>query len=51
MINNAFNDEELPVYGDGLYIRDWLYVYDHHTTIWKVLVEAEPGEIYNIDCW
>jgi sugar (pentulose or hexulose) kinase len=33
------------------YIRDWLYVYDHRTTIWKVLVEAEPGEIYNIDCW
>ncbi len=33
------------------YIRDWLYVYDHRTTIWKVLVEAEPSEIYNIDCW
>jgi dTDP-glucose 4,6-dehydratase len=48
MINNALNDKELPVYGDGLYIRDWLYVYDHCTAIWKVLTEAEPGRLYNI---
>lgn len=48
MINNALNDKELPVYGDGLYVRDWLYVYDHCTAIWKVLTEAPPGEIYNI---
>jgi dTDP-glucose 4,6-dehydratase len=48
MINNALNDKELPVYGDGLYVRDWLYVYDHCTAIWKVLTEAKPGEIYNI---
>ncbi len=48
MINNALNDKELPVYGDGLYIRDWLYVYDHCTAIWKVLAEAPPGEVYNI---
>jgi dTDP-glucose 4,6-dehydratase len=48
MINNALNDKELPVYGDGLYVRDWLYVYDHCTAIWKVLTEAQPGEIYNI---
>ncbi len=48
MINNALNDKELPVYGDGLYVRDWLYVYDHCTAIWKVLAEAPPGEIYNI---
>ncbi len=48
MINNALNDKELPVYGDGLYVRDWLYVYDHCTAIWKVLVEAPPGEVYNI---
>ena len=48
MINNALNDKELPVYGDGLYIRDWLYVYDHCTAIWKVLTEAAPGTIYNI---
>ena len=48
MINNAINDKELPVYGDGLYVRDWLYVYDHCTAIWKVLQKAPPGEIYNI---
>jgi dTDP-glucose 4,6-dehydratase len=48
MINNALNDKELPVYGDGLYVRDWLYVYDHCTAIWKVLTQAQPGEIYNV---
>jgi dTDP-glucose 4,6-dehydratase len=48
MVNNALNDRELPVYGDGLYVRDWLYVYDHCTALWKVLTEAPPGEIYNI---
>ncbi len=48
MINNALNDKELPVYGDGLYVRDWLYVYDHCTAVWQVLQKAPPGEIYNI---
>ena len=48
MINNAMNDKELPVYGDGLYVRDWLYVYDHCSAIWKVLTEAKPAETYNI---
>lgn len=48
MINNALNDKDLPVYGDGLYVRDWLYVYDHCTAIRQVLRKAPPGEIYNI---
>ena len=48
MINNALGDKELPVYGDGLYVRDWLYVYDHCTAVWDVLTKAEPGEIYNV---
>ncbi|OQY07178.1 MAG: dTDP-glucose 4,6-dehydratase [Planctomycetales bacterium 4572_13] len=48
MIHNAKNDKELPVYGDGLYVRDWLFVYDHCTAIWKVLTEAEPGTVYNV---
>ncbi|NLK41296.1 MAG: dTDP-glucose 4,6-dehydratase, partial [Planctomycetes bacterium] len=48
MINNALNDKELPVYGDGLYIRDWLYVYDHCTAVWKVLTEGKPNTVYNI---
>jgi dTDP-glucose 4,6-dehydratase len=48
MINNALNDKELPVYGDGLHVRDWLYVYDHCQAVWKVLTEAPAGETYNI---
>ena len=48
MINNARNDKSLPVYGDGLNVRDWLYVYDHCTAIWQVLTKAKSGEIYNI---
>ncbi|HSW00624.1 MAG TPA: dTDP-glucose 4,6-dehydratase [Sedimentisphaerales bacterium] len=48
MIHNALNDKELPVYGDGMQVRDWLYVYDHCTAIWRVLERAAPGEIYNI---
>jgi dTDP-glucose 4,6-dehydratase len=48
MIHNAIHDKELPVYGDGLYVRDWLYVYDHCTAIWAVLQNAPPGEIYNV---
>ncbi len=48
MINNAVNDQSLPVYGDGLNVRDWLYVYDHCTAIWKVLAEGKNGEIYNV---
>jgi len=48
IINNALNDKELPVYGDGLYVRDWLYVYDHCTAVWKVLTQAAPGETYNV---
>jgi dTDP-glucose 4,6-dehydratase len=48
MINNALNDKELPLYGDGLHVRDWIYVYDHSAALWKVLTEAAPGEVYNI---
>ena len=48
MINNALEDRHLPVYGDGMQVRDWLFVYDHCTAIWKVLTEAQSGEIYNI---
>ncbi len=48
MINNAMNDRELPVYGDGLYVRDWLYVFDHCSAVWKVLEDGRAGEVYNI---
>jgi len=48
MINNALNDRPLPVYGDGLHVRDWLYVYDHCRALWDVLTGAQSGRIYNI---
>jgi dTDP-glucose 4,6-dehydratase len=48
MIHNALHDKELPVYGDGMQVRDWLYVYDHCTAIWRVLEQGTPGEIYNV---
>jgi dTDP-glucose 4,6-dehydratase len=48
MINNARHDKNLPVYGDGLNVRDWLYVEDHCTAIWAVLTRGRIGEVYNI---
>lgn len=48
MILNAFNWRELPVYGDGLYIRDWLHVADHCRALELVLAYGEAGEVYNI---
>lgn len=48
MIINAFNYRELPVYGDGLYVRDWLHVDDHCRAIEAVLSYGKPGEVYNI---
>ncbi|CAN5169435.1 dTDP-glucose 4,6-dehydratase [soil metagenome] len=47
-ITNAIDDEPLPLYGDGLQIRDWLYVDDHVDALEAVLARGEPGEIYNI---
>lgn len=48
MIHNALNDIELPVYGDGLQVRDWLHVYDHCAALDVVLHKGKDGEIYNI---
>lgn len=48
MINNALNDKPLPVYGDGMNVRDWLYVRDHCAALRVVLSGGKPGEIYNI---
>jgi dTDP-glucose 4,6-dehydratase len=47
-INNIRHDKTIPVYGDGMQIRDWLYVYDHCTAIWEVFANAESGEVFNI---
>ncbi|MCR4435369.1 MAG: dTDP-glucose 4,6-dehydratase [Clostridiales bacterium] len=48
MIHNALNKRRLPVYGDGLNIRDWLYVEDHCSAIDAVMHKGKPGEVYNI---
>ena len=48
MINNCLRDKKLPVYGDGLQIRDWLYVGDHCAAIDAVIRDGAPGEVYNI---
>ena len=48
MIYNAMNDKELPVYGDGKNVRDWIYVEDHCEAILTVLEKGTIGEIYNI---
>ena len=48
MINNARHDKSLPVYGDGLNVRDWLHVYDHCSGIDLVMRKGAIGEVYNI---
>lgn len=48
MIANAFEDQPLPVYGDGQQVRDWLYVDDHCRGIFAALEKGRDGEIYNI---
>jgi dTDP-glucose 4,6-dehydratase len=48
MITNALADKSLPVYGDGLNVRDWLYVEDHCTALDLVLRRGRLGEVYNI---
>jgi dTDP-glucose 4,6-dehydratase len=48
MLLNAFNGRPLPVYGDGLQVRDWLYVEDHCEAIWEVVKRGRIGETYNV---
>lgn len=48
MINNAMNHKPLPVYGDGMQIRDWLYVEDHCKAIDMVATAGKDGEVYNV---
>lgn len=48
VIHNALTGKDLPIYGDGQQIRDWLYVSDHCSAISRVLEAGRPGEVYNI---
>jgi dTDP-glucose 4,6-dehydratase len=48
MISNALEDKMLPIYGDGMQVRDWLYVEDHCRALLAILQKGRDGEIYNI---
>jgi dTDP-glucose 4,6-dehydratase len=48
MVSNALEDRELPIYGEGLNIRDWIYVADHCEAVDAILHRGKSGEIYNI---
>jgi dTDP-glucose 4,6-dehydratase len=48
MITNAIEDKPLPVYGDGLNVRDWLHVRDHCVALDLVMRQGKPGQVYNI---
>ena len=47
-ISKLLRGEKVPVYGDGLNVRDWLYVYDHCAAIDTVLHKGKIGEVYNV---
>jgi dTDP-glucose 4,6-dehydratase len=51
IISNALSGLPLPIYGDGMNVRDWLYVGDHCSAIGRVLEAGRPGEVYNIGGW
>nr|WP_315468428.1 dTDP-glucose 4,6-dehydratase [uncultured Undibacterium sp.] len=51
VITNARAGKDLPIYGDGSQVRDWLYVSDHCAAIRRVLEAGQPGETYNIGGW
>lgn len=48
MIINSLNNKKLPVYGDGMNVRDWIYVIDHNRAIDLVFEKGKEGEVYNI---
>jgi len=48
MISNCMNDKSLPVYGEGLNVRDWIYVEDHCKAIDLIIRKADIGEVYNV---
>ncbi len=48
MVSNALDDDPLPLYGDGLYTRDWIHVLDHCRALEAILLEGRDGAVYNI---
>jgi dTDP-glucose 4,6-dehydratase len=48
IILNALEGKPLPVYGDGLQVRDWLFVEDHCDAIWRIINKGRPGDTYNV---
>ena len=47
-VTNALDGHQLPVYGDGMQVRDWIYVDDHCEGIWTALTAGAAGEVYNV---
>ena len=47
-VGNALEDRPIPVYGDGMHVRDWLYVGDHCRAVEMVMDNGRPGEVYNV---
>lgn len=47
-VTNALEDQPLPLYGDGLNVRDWIYVEDHSAAVLSVIERGRPGEVYNV---
>jgi dTDP-glucose 4,6-dehydratase len=47
-VTNLLEGKKVPLYGDGLNVRDWLFVQDHCEAVWTVLTRGKPGEVYNI---
>jgi dTDP-glucose 4,6-dehydratase len=48
MILNALSDKPLPVYGDGMNVRDWIHVEDHGAAVFAAMLNGKPGEVYNV---
>lgn len=48
VIQNVLSRKSIPIYGDGMNVRDWLYVRDHTEALWRVLTTGKDGETYNI---
>src|SRR2546426_105358 len=48
LITNAMDDRPLPIYGDGLNVREWIFADEHSRAVWTAIERGQPGEVYNI---